>query len=64
MVKYIDSASRVRLATSLASSRKDQEYGAGTVGVPGGASKTPAGPLQIGEIAPIRLYPENPLNPR
>jgi hypothetical protein len=35
MAKYIDSALKVSITTTLASSRKNQEYGAGGTGVPG-----------------------------
>jgi hypothetical protein len=35
MVKYVDSGLKVSITTTLASSRKDQEYGAGGIGVPG-----------------------------
>jgi hypothetical protein len=35
MVRYVDSGLKVRITTTLASSRKDQEYWAGGAGVPG-----------------------------
>ena len=38
-------------------SRKDQEYRAGGIGVPGWASKPPVEPRPMVESAPPRLYP-------
>jgi len=73
MVRDVDSGLQVRVTTTLVSSRKDQEYWAGGIGVPRWASKRPDEPRPIVESAPSpplpRKPPESPLkrpptNPR